>query len=131
MVGSSAGNGNALVGFTSALAISATRNHRLETVVMRCAIDWHASVSVASFLSTTVSIGSAFLDFAHVRFAEAVSIFTASDAVVLAHLVASAFDLLASERLSIAKLINVAVRVVSALFLDTAVLVASVGVVVF
>ena len=84
-----------------------------------------------SYLGTTVSIGSALLDFAHVRFAETVSIFTASDFVVLAHLVASAFDWLASERLSIAKLISVAVRVVSALFFDAGVLVASVGVVVF
>ena len=50
MIGSSAGNGNALVGFTSALTISATRNHRLETVVVRCAIDWFASVVLASFL---------------------------------------------------------------------------------
>lgn len=50
MVGSSAGDGNALVGFASALAIRATRNHRLETVVVRCAADWLASVFVASFL---------------------------------------------------------------------------------
>ena len=82
-------------------------------------------------MNSTVSISSAFLDLAFVRFAETVSIFTASDAVVLAHLMASAFDLLTSERLSVAKLINVAVRVVSALFLDAGVLVASVGIVVF
>lgn len=131
MIGSSAGNGNALVGFTSALAIGATRNHRVEAVVVRRAVNWHASVVVASFLNTTVSISSAFLDLAFVGFAETVSIFTAIDVVVLAHLVASAFDLLTSERLSVAKLINVAVRVVSAVFFDASVLVASVGIVVF
>ena len=50
MVGSSAGYGNALVGFTSTLAIGATRNHRVEAVIVGGAGDWHASVFLTSFL---------------------------------------------------------------------------------